>query len=257
LDVAAEAHRRQQVRPDVSRPPASRLPQPVPLLTILRNASDRYALKATIFNAMVASKPLLRVAIGDSTDGVAASTEMHFRVGMAAEQFEATLALLLAERNKLDLNDFVSKYIPGYPYANLATIRMVAESSTGFGDYLYGPADRSKGIPSFADLLESDPFQEFTPAELIRRSQPPYQVPQFTNPGKNWMYSHTNFVMLGSILETASGEAYGALLEHMILNPLRLGNTVFPANSDIQSPVLHAFTAERGKYEDSTTWSPS
>jgi len=82
-------------------------------------------------------------------------------------------------------------------------------------------------------------------------------VPQYDNPGGNWMYSHTNFVMLGSIIESVSGKDYGTLLQEMILNRLKLNNTVYPSTSDIQSPVLHAFTSERGRYEDSTAWNPS
>ena len=227
------------------------------LLEILKNAKRTYGLNALIFNATIGSEPILTTAIGNSTPGVPASTAMHFRVGMPAEQVEATLLLRLAERKRINLGDPVSRWFPSYPYADLATVRMLAASSSGFGDYVTAQANPALGIPSFTNLILENPYQEFTTRELIRRSLWPYQEPQFSNPGGNWEYSHTGFVVLGSILETVTGKNYAALLRDMILNPLHLHNTVYPSTPKIQSPVLHATTSERGRYEDSTYWNPS
>lgn len=200
---------------------------------------------------------MLTTASGISTAGVPATVDMHFRVGMPAEQFESLLMLRLAEEGGLDLSAPVSNWFPSYPQADLATVRMLSASSAGFGDYVYGPADPAQGIPSFADVLYADVHRVFTAAELITRSQPPYQVAQFNNPGGNWAYSHTGFVMLGPILEAAGGNDYATLLQQKVLTPLRLNNTSYAATSDIPAPVLHAYTSERGSYEDSTGWSPS
>lgn len=227
------------------------------LYSILTNAKSTYGLNALIFKATVGSKAMLTTAIGNSTTGVPASTAMHFRVGMAAEEFETTTMLGLVDQKRLSLSDPVSKWFPAYPYAKRATVRMLAASSTGFGDYVYGPADPALHIPSFTDLLYQNPYREFTASELITRSQAPYQEPQYSDPGGNWEYSHTNYVMLGSILEIITGQNYGALLQDMILNKLKLHNTVYPATPEIQTPALDAFTSERGGYEDSTNWNPS
>ena len=227
------------------------------LLSIITRAKSTYGLNALIFNATVGSKPILTTAIGNSTPGVPASTAMHFRVGMAAEQFEATLLLMLVDQKRIDLGDSVSKWFPAYPHANLATVRMLAASSSGFGDYVTAKANTSRGVPSFADVLLKNPYRKFTTSELIRRSLYPYQQPQFSDPGGNWTYSHTGFVVLGSILETVTRKNYGALLQEMILNRLDLHNTVYPSTAEIRMPVLHAYTSERGSYEDSTYWNPS
>jgi CubicO group peptidase (beta-lactamase class C family) len=227
------------------------------LLEVLRRHRAEGKLKAVVFDAVRDSKPLLTVALGNSTASEPATTAMHFRVGMPAEQLEATAALRLAQRHALSLDDPVSKWFPHYPHAAAATVRMLGLSSTGFGDYVYGPAHPALHIPSFADLVEKDPHRVFTTAELIRRSRRPYQVPTFDDPGKDWAYSHTNFAMLGSILQTVTSQPYANIIQDEILTPLGMRDTVVPADARIAAPVLHAFTSERGTYEDSTSWSPS
>jgi hypothetical protein len=47
------------------------------------------------------------------------------------------------------------------------------------------------------------------------------------------------------------------LLRDGILAPLALDDTRSESTAMVQEPVLHAFTAERGVYEDSTYWNPS
>ncbi|MGH8011668.1 MAG: serine hydrolase domain-containing protein [Candidatus Binataceae bacterium] len=176
---------------------------------------------------------------------------------MAAEQIETTILLRLVDRQQISLSDPVSKWFPNYPHANEATLRMLAASSSGFGDYVLGRPIRRWGYQPFGDLFYQHPYRRFTARQLIRRSQAPYQEPQYTNSGGDWQYSHTNFVMLGAILEKITGRKYGTLVRKLITKPLGLDNTVFPSTSKIQRPVLHAFTSERGAYEDSTYWRPS
>jgi D-alanyl-D-alanine carboxypeptidase len=227
------------------------------LLAILNDARKTHQLNAVIFDATKSGAPMLTTAIGNSIPGVPATTSMHFRVGMAAEQFEMNLLMQLVDKKSLDLREFVSKWYPSYPYGGLATLRMVADSTSGFGDYVYGPADPAKHIRAFADIVNDHPYREFAPSELVRRSYKPYQVPAFVIPGKAWGYSHSNYVMLGSIIETASKRNYAAFVQNAILSPLLLRNTAYAATSGIPSPVLAAFTSERGSYENSTYWSPS
>jgi CubicO group peptidase (beta-lactamase class C family) len=214
-------------------------------------------LNAIIFGSSLGGSPLLTTALGNSTPGVPATTAMHFRVGMPAELLETTLLLELVDRKQIGLTDLASKWFPTYPYATLATVRMLGASSTGFGDYVYGHGVPSRGIPSFADLVDRYPYRRFPASELILRSQEPFQEPKFDDPGKNWDYSHTNYVMLGTIIEDVTKLSYGVAVRHYVTAPLGLGDTVFSIEPPIAAPVLHAFTTERGKYEDSTGWSPS
>jgi D-alanyl-D-alanine carboxypeptidase len=77
------------------------------------------------------------------------------------------------------------------------------------------------------------------------------------DPGACWSYAHTNFVILGKVLEKASGRPLQDLIREGILEPLSLNDTRSEMTAIIQEPVLHAFDGERGRYEDSTYWDPS
>lgn len=215
--------------------------------SILSRAKKRDDLSAIIFGAERNGKPILRTALGMSTPGVPATTAMHFRVGFVGWQYLTDVLLLMAERKQIALTDPVSKWFPAYPHANLATVRMLAASSTGFGDYVTSPA--------FAKEIYVNTRRVWTANDLIERSLPPYQKPAFADPGKNWAYSHTDFVMLGAILERAGGKPYASLLQELILRPLGLHDTRLQFDASPQLPVLH--TLDDDTFKDSTFWNPS
>jgi hypothetical protein len=77
------------------------------------------------------------------------------------------------------------------------------------------------------------------------------------DPGTCFNYAHTNFVILGEVLRKASGKPIEELIRDGIVTPLGLDDTRSEATAVIREPVLHAFSAERGIYEDSTYWNPS
>lgn len=215
----------------------------------LAEIREKYKLNAIIFGAEQDGSPLVRTALGISTVGVPATTQMHFRIGGVGWQYLSTVLLRMVEQNpsQIALDDLVSKWYPDYPNADRTTVRMLAASSAGFGDYI--------SPDSFIDDVVANPLRYWSADDLLDRSVGPYQVPQFNDPGKYWQYSHTDFVMLGSILEKVSGKKYSVLLQDLVLNPLELRNTRLQFNNEPQLPVLH--TLQEGDFQDSTYWNPS
>jgi CubicO group peptidase (beta-lactamase class C family) len=215
----------------------------------LERIKDKHKLNAIIVGVEQNGTPLYRTALGVSPNGVPATTEMHFRIGGVGWQMLSTILLRAVEQDpaRIALTDRVSKWYPDYPNADRATVRMLAASSAGFGDYIVTKA--------FIAELEADPLRVWTADDLIARSVPPYQMPRFNNPGKDWKYSHTDFVVLGAVLEKASGKQYGALLQEHVLDPLGLRDTRFQLDAQPQLPVLH--TLQEEDFRDSTYWNPS
>jgi CubicO group peptidase (beta-lactamase class C family) len=170
---------------------------------------------------------------------------MHFRIGNVAIAYLTTVLLRLQDQGRLSIDDRLSKWFPRLPNANKVTLRMLANSTSGYSDYV--------AIPRFLDALYADPFRAWTPRELIRIG-----ISQIDfAPGTSFRYSHTGFVILGGVLRRVTHKSVRRLIRENIVAPLRLRNTRSSQTAEIRPPVLHAYTRERGTYEESTFWSPS
>jgi CubicO group peptidase (beta-lactamase class C family) len=100
----------------------------------------------------------------------------------------------------------------------------------------------------------ADPFRPWNRDEL--RQFGTSKPLQYT-PGTSWNYAHTNFLLLGEALEKITGKPIDRLVADEVLRPLGLHNMQSSCTAEIPEPVLHAFTSERGIYEDSAYWNPS
>ena len=201
-------------------------------------------LTAVIVNVRVGDTKIIREAFGISMTGVPATPEMHFRNGAVAIAYLSTVLLRLQEEGLLSLDDKLSKWFPDYPKADKVTLHMLMNSTSGYADYVN------------LDILPlyKDPFRSYTPDELIEMG---LSQPMVCEPGTCFAYAHTNFVILGEVLSKVAGKPVEELIRDFVLTPLGLDNTQSEQTAVIQAPVLHAFTAERGIFEDSTYWDPS
>jgi D-alanyl-D-alanine carboxypeptidase len=201
-------------------------------------------LTAVIVNVRVGDTQILREAFGTSMTGVPATPEMHFRNGAVAIAYLSAVLLRLQEDGLLSIDDKLSKWFPDYPKADQVTLHMLMTSTSGYADYVN------------LDILPlyEDPFRAYTPDELIKMG---LSQPMVCEPGSCFAYAHTNFVILGEVLSKVAGKPVAELIRDFVLTPLALDNTRSEQTAVIQAPVLHAFTAERGIFEDSTYWDPS
>jgi D-alanyl-D-alanine carboxypeptidase len=214
-------------------------------VALVRREMRAHDLKAVIFSVRVGKRDLVTGAMGDAMTGVPATTRMHFRIGNIAIAYLTTVLLRLADQRRLSLDDRLAKWFPQLPNANRVTLRMLANSTSGYSDYVSHDA--------FIDALYANPFQLWTPQQLIRIGTSQIDFA----PGTSFRYSHTGFVILGEVLRKVTHKPVAQLIRDYILTPLRLRHTHSYQTSFIPSPVLHAFTKERGPYEDSTFWNPS
>jgi D-alanyl-D-alanine carboxypeptidase len=232
-------------RPCVSSPPPRGGPARE-VLRIAQQAKSELDLKSVLLRVTVDGKEVITTALGESMTAVPAEPGMHFRAGSVAIAFMGTVLLQLVDEGKVSLDDPVSRWLPDLPDADRITLRMLGSSTTGLADYVTDP--------DFIAALEADPFRQWTAEELVGIST---ALPRWYEPGTNWSYSHANFVLLGAALEEITGTRLDILLKRRITGPLGLRDTRNSFTPEIPSPVLHAFTAERGTYEESTFWNPS
>lgn len=214
---------------------------------IVEAESARVGTQAVEFGMWQGQKEVLTMALGNSMTTVPATTHMHYRIGGISETFLSTLVMMLAEQGRVRLDDTIERWYPNLLSASQVTIRMLVANTSGYYDYA-----RDKVWQQ--DLL-ANPFRNFTPDELIgyavRGNQMKYA------PGTSQEYSHTEYLILDQVLEKATGQSMKSLYEINILAPLGLKDTQLPVNEEIQAPVLHSYTEDRGVYEDATYWNPS
>jgi CubicO group peptidase (beta-lactamase class C family) len=188
---------------------------------------------------------------------VPATTDMHFRNGAVAISYVSTLLLKLVDEKKVSLDDKLSKFLPEIPHADKVTLGQMAQMTSGYVDYVIGNTKMN-------EALYADPFRRWTVHEMLQYA---VNQPLLYEPGTNWNYAHTNYVLLGLALEKATGEEMSKLLSDKVLRPLGLTNTANSITAEIPAPALHAFSSERRAflkipagtpfYEESTYWDPS
>jgi D-alanyl-D-alanine carboxypeptidase len=213
---------------------------------IVREAMAKHELKAVLAGFAIDGQPPSLKAWGESMTGVPATPDMHFRNGAVAIAYIGSVLLQLRDKGVLSVDDKLSKWFPDYPKADQITLAMLINGTSGYADYVTDE--------SFLKQLYADPFRHWRPDELIAIG---LKRPMICDPGTCWSYAHTNFVILGKVLEKAAGRPLQDLIREGVLDPLSLADTRSEETAIIQEPVLHSFDAERGKYEESTYWDPS
>jgi CubicO group peptidase (beta-lactamase class C family) len=238
-------------------PPLATSARAVSVMKIVDEVMKSAHLRAVIVRVTQDGKEIATRAAGESMTGVPASTDMHFRNGAVAISYVATLLLRLVDEGRVHLDDKLSTWLPEIPHSDQVTLRQLAQMTSGYVDYVIGNTDMN-------DALYANPFRQWTTQELLDFAV--HQPLQY-QPGTNWNYSHTNYVLLGLALEKAVGEPMSKMLSENVLRPLGLTSTANSETAEIPAPVLHAFTSERRAAlripdgmpfdEESTYWNPS
>jgi CubicO group peptidase (beta-lactamase class C family) len=214
---------------------------------IVERAAQDNDLRAALLRIDVGDRTLTRIATGRSIAGEPASLRMHFRIGSIAIPYLIDLLLQLEDNGKLSLDDPVSNWLPGLPNADRVTLRMLANGTSGYPDWI-------QGNPAFVDALFTDVFRQWRTQELVDAA---FSQPLICDPGTCFHYAHTNYVIIDRVIRAITGRPVRALMRERVLRPLGVRETKISAFPGIEAPVLHSYTSDRGPYEDSTFWSPS
>lgn len=172
----------------------------------------------------------------------------HFRIGSVTKTFVATGILQLSDKGKLSLDDKVEQYVKNVPNGDKITIRQLANMTSGLPSY-----SQNK---TWAQQFLENPQRVWTPEELLKAA---FSVPILFKPGEKFHYCNTNYILLGLIIEKASGMPLGSYLEKNIFEPLNLKNTSFPLTNAMPDPFSHGYTKQTltGQEKDMTFQNPS
>jgi D-alanyl-D-alanine carboxypeptidase len=153
-------------------------------------------------------------------------TDSQYHAASIGKTMCAAVYGLLVDHGKISFDDKINTWldedvleglfvIDGTDYSDQVSIRQLLSHTSGVGDYFEGPV--KSGLPML-ELIASNPDLAFTPEDLIaftRDNQDPVG-----QPGQQFYYSDTGYILLGLILEAIEGKAYSAILEERIFEPL-------------------------------------
>jgi CubicO group peptidase (beta-lactamase class C family) len=161
-----------------------------------------------------------------------------FRVASVTKQFTCAAVLLLAADGKLHLDDDIHDHLPDLPdFGARITVDHLMHNSSGIRDFL--ELMRLGGM----DLQQTCRRDDVMHVLRLQRGL------NFA-PGSRFLYSNTNFLLLGLIIETLSGESLSAFADRRIFRQLGMSRTRFVASTTETVPGLATgyFPAEGGGF---------
>lgn len=133
--------------------------------------------------------------------------DTKFNIGSINKSFTSLAIRQLIEQKKIALSDPIKKYLPDYPNSDAAakvTVRHLLEMTSGIGDF-------------FGNRYESTPKEKI---RLVADYLPLFaDKPLEFEPGTRNLYSNGGYIVLGLIIEKASGEDYYAYVREHIYKP--------------------------------------
>jgi D-alanyl-D-alanine carboxypeptidase len=186
------------------------------------------------------------VSIG--SDKAPAATD-HTRIGSLTKTMTATILLQLVGEGLVSLDDPISMYVPDSPNGS-ATLRQLADMTSGIPSY---STDEDWQAAYFGD-----PSTVFTSQDLLNYAK---TLPLDGAPGEVWVYSNTNYILLGMVIQQVLSRSIADVFSERIFEPLGMTDTVYPNGSPVMDePRLSGVTVQgqpTGTVADATDWNPS
>jgi D-alanyl-D-alanine carboxypeptidase len=153
----------------------------------------------------------------------------HMRIASVAKAFSGAVALSLVQQGVLDLDDTIGKWRPDLPAQwHGVTLRALLDHTSGVPDFLDG-----EGVgDAIGDSLDKAPppraLLDFVQHEPLQR------------PGR-YHYSNSDNIIVGLIVEAATGMSYDQALADTVTGPLGLAATNIPVGPAMPTPFLHGY----------------
>ena len=145
--------------------------------------------------------------------GVKVEPEMVFRLGSITKQFTAVCILMLLQQGRLDIHDEITRFLPDYPTGGR---RITVEHLL----------THTSGIKSYTDMPEWLPLwrKDMSLDEMIALFK---DQPFGFEPGEQFLYNNSGYILLGAIIEKASGMSYADFVQRNIFDALGMAHSCY------------------------------
>ncbi|RFU47596.1 serine hydrolase [Paraburkholderia sp. DHOC27] len=161
--------------------------------------------------------------------------DTRFRIGSITKQFTAAAILRLADRGKLSVADRLGQYLSYVPDSwQDVTLHQLLTHTSGIPSYT--------NLPDFSSRIS---LEERTPRAVMEltRDQPLECVP-----GEQFRYSNTGYTLLGSVLESITGQTYADFLHDEFFEPLGMRDSGYEHTTQIIERRADGYTCVDGRW---------
>ena len=215
-----------------------------PVRTLLTCAIADHAFPAASVGVLHRGEVVLKLVAGNFTYDAGSppiTTESIFDIASVSKVVATTtVAMLLSERGKLDLDSPVGSIVPEFAAGQRVTFRMLLAHSSG--------------LPAYLRLFEQTKDRE----ELLARA---FATKLVAEPNTTVAYSDIGFIILGVALERIAGESLATFCAREIFAPLRMSDTMFCPPSTRRDRIVptvddRAFRHKvvQGEVHDENAW---
>ncbi|WP_028545404.1 serine hydrolase domain-containing protein [Paenibacillus taiwanensis] len=150
--------------------------------------------------------------------GIPNTSETKFRIGSVTKSLTAAAVLQCCEMKGVSIDDPIGCYLPHFVSGHRITIRHLLTNTSG--------------IPNFtvSEDIAVTLMQPVGVNDLIERFN--QQTLEF-NPGDQFSYSNSGYVLLGKLIEVMSGQAYDHYMREHVCKPLSMRHTGLDVNGEV------------------------
>jgi CubicO group peptidase (beta-lactamase class C family) len=160
------------------------------------------------------------------------TAETSFQLASTSKPFTGMAILKLAEEGKLNLDDSLPVFFPGFPHPSV-TVKMLLNHRSGLPNYVYylatGKRDKKKTVYN-EEVLTS-----------LTSLKPKLNFPV----GTHFSYCNTNYVLLALIVEKVTGQSFASYMKANFFDPLQMKNTFVYTPADSGRAILSYYTNGR------------
>ncbi|HET9928715.1 MAG TPA: serine hydrolase domain-containing protein [Rubrobacter sp.] len=180
--------------------------------------------------------------------GLPLRVDDRMRIASAAKAFSGAVALSLVSKGALSLNttigELLSEDLPDPPPDTWSevTLRQLLNHTSGLPDFT--------GSGRFQDAVRANPTQPDPPEKLITYAYDLNRGDLLFTPGTQYKYSNSDNIVVGLMVEAATGRTYESQLQEQVFGPLGLRKTSLPVGPNIRKPYIHGYDLSVDPPED-------
>jgi D-alanyl-D-alanine carboxypeptidase len=165
------------------------------------------------------------------TAGTPMTTDVHYRIASVTKTFTAQTVLRLAEEGRLSLADPLEEYVPDIPYGDEITVRHLLGMRGGVYSFVRDEEFMARYV---ADPLLPG-WSPYDVLEIIRA-----HADEATPPGRATVYSDSEYVLLGLVIERVTGRS-AQQYTSSVIEDLGLPETSYPTTAALPEPYTHGY----------------